>query len=90
VNHKALAAVQAQLSAILDPIASGGLVDYYLSAEIDHEGHLVVAANARGLAHLAAQLVALAQKPSGAHFHLDEHSGITEGGAAIIVSKVAK
>lgn len=87
MNSKELAPVHSQLKAILEPAGSELVVDYFVSAALDRDGHLHIKANTRGLAHLASQLLALAQKPNGSHIHLDEHSGISEGGARVLISK---
>lgn len=52
-------------------------------------GEIVIEANAAGLKTLAGHLLTLAQDgtPDGAHLHLDEHNGLEEGSAAMVLER---
>ncbi|WP_329016809.1 MULTISPECIES: Imm32 family immunity protein [unclassified Streptomyces] len=49
----------------------------------------MIEANAAGLRTLAGHLLTLAQAgtPDGAHLHLEEHNGLEEGSASLVLER---
>lgn len=55
----------------------------------DLGGEIVIEANAAGLRTLAGHLLTLAQDgtPDGAHLHLEEHNGLQDGSAGLVLER---
>ena len=52
------------------------------------DGTIVVEGSAAGLRSLASICLALADKPSGAHIHLDEFNSLEDGSADLMIEHI--
>lgn len=49
---------------------------------------ITLSANREGLLSLADQLIALANEPSGAHIHYDEHNSLEDNSVPLVIEKI--
>ena len=61
--------------------------DFKIKTCYQNDG-ITISANREGLLSLADQLIALANEPSGAHIHYDEHNSLEDNSVPLIIERI--